>query len=133
MYNMLFGNGERGHFLLAQLGFKSLSEVGRYRDGWLEKGENKVPRIAIYTRNGGGNRENLEEVFNKLKSHPDYLFDKDDDYDNTYATIYFKCPKDLTDILTAEEPGWEDKIQDQINMGEVWQAVIKAMRDEEIK
>ena len=88
MYNMLFGENELSEVLLKMLNLTK-EDCGRYRDCYLdEKGE----KIIVYTRNGGGNREYYEEVFDKLSSHTNYLCDYDDDFDCTYASIEFKVP-----------------------------------------
>ena len=85
MYNMLFGENELADDLLKMLNLTK-EDCGRYRDCYLdEKGE----KIIVYTRNGGGNREYYEEVFDKLSSHTNYLCDYDDDFDCTYASIEF--------------------------------------------
>jgi hypothetical protein len=52
LYNMIFGRNTQAPALLAVLGFKSTTEVGRFRDAYISDGE-----IAVYTRNGGGNRQ----------------------------------------------------------------------------
>ena len=57
MYAMVLGDSNlpnRSGFLLGILGNP---DVGRFRDAWLEKDAQGVPQIAVYTRNGGGNRE----------------------------------------------------------------------------
>lgn len=124
MYGMLFGDGSRGHVLLLSLGFAKVGDVGRYRDAWLEKGDDGETRIAIYTRNGGGNREEYESVFEALRKHPLYLFDLDDDFDFTYATIYFSLPEELADAVKKFE------IPDTVDMSKVWQDAIDVLRTE---
>lgn len=99
MYNLVFGSNPAGHAILAMLGL-SPGDVGRYRDAFLSKGE-----IAVYTRNGGGNREDHEEVFEKLRAHPCYLRDADDDFDSTYATIYFSFPEEFREDLEKLDTG----------------------------
>lgn len=54
LYNLLSGRGASGNALVAVLG---IEDVGRYRDAWIERGDDGKLRIAVYTRNGGGNRE----------------------------------------------------------------------------
>ena len=84
MYNLLFGVNPNSEVLLAILGFKE-GDVERYRDcGFSDDG------IFIYTRTGGSNRDDYPNE--KLRKSPYYLKDKDDDYDNTYATFYFRYP-----------------------------------------
>lgn len=94
MYNMLFGENELADDLLKMLNLTK-EDCGRYRDCYLdEKGE----KIIVYTRNGGGNREYYEEVFDKLSSHTNYLCDYDDDFDCTYASIEFSVPDKFIEL-----------------------------------
>jgi hypothetical protein len=59
LYHVLFGveHATAGAILLGLLGFRSTAEVGRYRDAWVEADAAGKPVIAVYTRNGSGNRE----------------------------------------------------------------------------
>ena len=101
MYAMLFGQNEAAEAILATLGLTQASEdVGRFRDCFVADGE-----IAVYTRNGGGNREAYEKVFEKLREHPCYLRDEDDDFDATYATIYFSFPEEWRELLEPLDAG----------------------------
>ena len=79
--------------------------TGRFRDIYLNE---DGTRIILYTRNGGGNREAYEYVFELLRSHPNYISDYDDDFDCTYAYIDFSVPKeygdDLRKLATGEKP-----------------------------
>lgn len=50
--------------------------------------------IDIYTRNGDNDREGYEWIFDLLKEHPNYYFDKDDTSDPTFVSIYFKITVD---------------------------------------
>ncbi len=149
LYNMLFGVNESSDVLLATLGLTRAS-VGRFRDVTVAQGE-----IAVYTRNGGGNRECSHEgeskygnsmckhhtteseedeyttsgliqktgkrvmrtwyhceepnskacgcygcvITYRLPEHPLYLRDEDGDFDNTYATIFFKFPEEYAEDL----------------------------------
>lgn len=94
MYNMLFGENELADDLLKMLNLTK-EDCGRYRDCYLdEKGE----KIIVYTRNGGGNREYYEEVFDKLSSHTNYLCDYDDEFDCTYASIEFSVPDKFIEL-----------------------------------
>ena len=127
LYEMIFADGKTGLPLLASLGFKTTNEVGRYRSAWLEKGGNGVPRIAVYTRNGGGNRETYQSVMDTLSKHKNYLFDQDDTFDSTYATIYFSIPDELRDTCDAVHPGWEQDISDAIDMSKVWKEKINSL------
>lgn len=51
LYNMVCGQNGAAGAILATLGLTT-SDVGRFRDCFISEGE-----IAVYTRNGGGNRE----------------------------------------------------------------------------
>jgi hypothetical protein len=118
MYNMVFGSegpAKRGQVLLAMLGFTSFTNVGRYRDAWVETSEDG-PIIAIYTRNGGGNRESCWQpdgafqnsvecdcpacVANyRMPAHPGWAMGRDDEFDSTYRTEYFQAPAEYLDLL----------------------------------
>ena len=110
LYNMLFGQNIMSDFILATIGLTQ-QDVGRFRDCFIEKAGNGDFVIAVYTRNGGGNREHWNNSYKeyvegencpcpgciieyKLPKHPLYIKDRDDDFDHTYATIYFKLPKE---------------------------------------
>lgn len=86
--------------ILATLGL-SHQDVGRFRDVFVtDKDE-----IAVYTRNGGGNRASYQHVFDALAQHPCYLRDEDDSFDSTYATIYFKFPDEFATHLRSLSTG----------------------------
>lgn len=87
LYNLLFGVNSNSDVLLAILGLKK-SDVERFRDCGFEDGG-----IFIYTRTGGGNREDYPNE--GLTSSPYYLGDEDDEYDKTYATYHFKFPDEI--------------------------------------
>ena len=99
-------------------------DVGRFRDAFISNGE-----IAIYTRNGGGNRDCWDDekkedcrcpgciIGNILPKHPNYLRDEDDDFDSTYATIYFSIPDEVKELAEKLDTGtfepdarWTDKL-----------------------
>ena len=128
MYNLLFGQNEHSELILAMLHLTK-EDVGRFRDVFINNGE-----IAIYTRNGGGNREHWdfspgasagEEchcpgciITYRLPKHPNYLRDKDDNFDFTYATIYFSIPEPMRELADKLESGtfepdarWAEKIE----------------------
>lgn len=112
LYNVLFGMNQQADQLLAVLGL-TRSSVGRFRDAFVADGE-----IAVYTRNGGGNRDDYQDVFDELRQHPCYLRDEDDAFDCTYATIYFRIPENAALVLGLQDIGpwepdqrWADMIQ----------------------
>lgn len=92
-YNAVFGENALADAILATLGL-TRGDVGRFRDCFVHNGE-----IAVYTRNGGGNREAYQGTINKLSEHPCYVRDEDDDFDETYATIYFRFPEEFAEEL----------------------------------
>ena len=136
LYNMVFGRSASAPVVLALLE-RSQDDFGRYRDAWIEKNDAGELRLAVYTRNGGGNREDYQDVFDALSAHPLWLRDDDDDFDCTYATIYFRAPEDAVERVKklAADAGvtmpadWSlsDIAQDAPNMAERWGAVIDAI------
>lgn len=135
MYDLVAGDGNqrsRGQILIALLGDP---DVGRYRDAWVEKSpETGDPIIAIYTRNGGGNRECycddydlthpadgcLAQVNADLTAHPLYIRDEDDSFDCTYATFYFRAPEEHRETLAGVAG-------DPVDTGERWARIIAAI------
>lgn len=100
LYNVLFGeNGSHKDFLFGLLG-KTSGDFGRYRDIFVTE-----DHIVVHTRNGGGNREDYEDVFDEMSTHALYAYDEDDDYDCTYANIYFKHPVGYEEVLKEMAEG----------------------------
>jgi hypothetical protein len=95
LYNMLFGVNPNSDQLLGILGY-TREDCGRFRDVYVDDGF-----IVIHTRNGGGNREDYEYVFDEMSTHPWYVKDEDDDFDCTYANIYFRIPEDKMKTMVA--------------------------------
>lgn len=110
LYNMLFGRNPASRLLLAMLDLTE-GDVGRFRDCYLVRGDPRADeserkptddlRIVIYTRNGGGNRDDYVAVTEALQAKPSYITDYDDDFDCTYASYEFKVPEKFK--ATAEE------------------------------
>lgn len=117
MYNIVMGDGkerDRGYLLASHpLGLMP-DQFGRFRDAWCEWDENQVLRIAVYTRNGGGNRADHQEVTDALRAHPCYMNDRDDEFDTTYATYYFRFPVILPDHLRSEGLSYTQEQWDQV-------------------
>lgn len=82
----------------------SPDDVGRFRDIYLAKGADGAPRVVVFTRNGGGNREDHEAITDALRAHPLYVTDYDDDFDCTYASYEFRVP----DVWRAAAEGLMD-------------------------
>ena len=128
MYNILFGRNPMSTIILGMLNLKQ-EDVGRFRDTYISNGE-----IAVYTRNGGGNRDCWNEgkiegvdcgdrgcyaciITYRLPKHPNYLRDEDDDFDSTYATIWFSIPDKFKELAHRLESGkfdpderWQQKL-----------------------
>lgn len=132
MYDLVAGDGNqqaRGRVLLALIGSP---DVGRFRDAWVERSpETGDPLIAVYTRNGGGNRECFcaegdhetygpctAEVGEALTRHPAYVRDADDEFDSTYATYWFRVLDDEARELLRAHAGAP------VDMSERWLAAI---------
>lgn len=91
LYNMLHGVNPLAGGLLEVLGFQPQQFV-RIRNVYLVEVDNDL-RIAVFTRCGGGNRDDHEHVFSWARDQPTYLRDFDDDYDSTFATFEFAIPE----------------------------------------
>ncbi|MCK9601364.1 MAG: hypothetical protein M0R06_20150 [Sphaerochaeta sp.] len=102
LYNLLHGFNRNAPLALALVGVKA-EETGRFRDAWIEEDGRHV---SVFTRNGGGNREEYQETIDGMAKNPLYVEDFDDDFDCTYATIRFSIPEryhDLADTLKPEK------------------------------
>lgn len=118
LYNALFGQNKFANVLLHLLG-ATQSDIPRYRDCFVdEKG-----RIVIHTRTGGGNRDyyeseelcrdNYPEYFGDgkdepsgpwnadLRTLPGFLYDRDDDFDATYANFLYQPADSARDVIDA--------------------------------
>lgn len=112
LYNLLHGVSGNARIALAMLDITP-QDCGRFRDIWIEPGGTV---ISVFTRNGGGNREDYEDVTAALRSRPGYRRDFDDDFDCTYATYQFDVPpvyRELAAKLAPAEapPSLQDKTQ----------------------
>lgn len=85
---------------LAIIGLKRV-DVERFRGAYIDM---KNERIRVCARTGGGNRECYPNEM--LTGNPNYLDDRDDDFDSTYATYEFSLPSglldDINDMLDPE-------------------------------
>ena len=115
LYNLLCGKNVNTDMILAILGYRE-HDIGRFRDCSLDLDEKT---ISIYTRMGGGNREDYADEIKMLREHQDFEYDEDDDFDSTYATFYFKINEKLEeDVLKLddlEENGVQGSIIKQVN------------------
>jgi hypothetical protein len=135
LYNMLFGVNPMSDVLLAALGLDR-AKVGRFRDCYIDG-----KFIVVHTRNGGGNRDHWEGwdgstgegadcpccgcfITYRAHKHPNYSHDRDDDFDCTYADIFYTFPAEYSAELTAlsEQQGEPPK------PGERWQALLASLK-----
>lgn len=98
LYNQLLGVNPLAGPLMSLLKLGT-SDVGRFRDCYPRRTDNGEIRIVIFTRNGGGNRDDHLAVFERLRAHPQYLRDWDDDFDSTYASIEFLVPVQFAEMV----------------------------------
>lgn len=95
LYNSLFGVNNAAPVLLKILNL-SAGDFGRFRDCYLNKDGTK---IIVYTRLGGGNREDYIDIIKAMRKHPNYEYDYDDDFDSTYAYFEFTIPDEYKEDL----------------------------------
>lgn len=133
LYNMMFGQNPQSDVILAALGLTKM-DVGRFRNAWVVA-EEDGPVIRVHTRNGGGNREHWDGETErgetcgctgclmafKIPKHPNYLHDQDDDFDSTYADIYYSLPEAYAAELAAIA---EERF---VEPGKKWQQLLAAL------
>lgn len=111
LYNMINGVNPATFFILPMLGEKHPDQYPRFRDCFVGKLYNSdtddefgIPVkqtdqtekvISVYTRVGGGNRNNYVDEIKELQSHPNYIKDYNDSFDSTFATFLFSVPKEF--------------------------------------
>jgi hypothetical protein len=81
--------------LLGELGL-SPADVPRFRDCYIDR---YAAEIVIYTRVGGGNRDDYTAGIAQLRAHPLFRRDDDDRTDATYANFRFAIPERHRDVL----------------------------------
>jgi len=136
LYNLVFGRNSDGPALLAMLGLTE-TDVGRFRDAFVAEG-----KIVIYTRNGGGNREHYSWGDEPVEEGPEcgctgcvmtyripklkyYSHDRDDEFDCTYASVFFDFPPEYAEGLRAIDSGepWDPDAR--------WRALIESIQKKE--
>jgi hypothetical protein len=138
LYNSLFGINDKTAVLLNCLEI-NIKDVPRFRDCYIDD-----THIVIHTRTGGGNREYYENEETCRKNYPEYFdgkdkppagpwnaglraspyydFDKDDEYDCTFANFYFKFPEEIRSDLEALAKRCPDQ-----KPSEKWKALFSGM------
>lgn len=80
----------------------------RFRDCFVGDAEHPehAKRIVVYTRTGGGNREDYATENDWIRSLPGFVCDYDDSFDNTFACWVFDVPErwkaDFDKIMTGK-------------------------------
>ena len=123
LYNLLFGQNPDSDIVLRSAGLED-ANLGRFRDCEfkLKKGE---PIVVVYTRNGGGNRKcwladcecyswnpcecNRDPecqcagcvITYAEERWPNFISDKDDPNDCTYALMYFRVIPEYREAILA--------------------------------
>jgi hypothetical protein len=94
MYNLVRGGFNPAAFWVVKWLHADFNLIPRFRDAFVRWNSDKTePELIIFTRTGGGNREDYEEGITYLRSLPGYLRDADDEFDATYALFYYQCPQ----------------------------------------
>lgn len=107
LYNMVNGVNQATFWVLPMLG-KHPDEYPRFRDCFISDSEHPQwnEHIHIYTRVGGGNREDYVVEISELQEMHGYVTDYDDYFDSTYASFVFVVPakwkKDFNHIVQGE-------------------------------
>ena len=98
IYHMMHGIKPSTFFILPMLG-KHPDEYPRFRDCFTADEEHPQfdDFIHIYTRVGGGNREDYQDEIDKMRAMPGYITDFDDSFDCTYATFVFAIPEQFVE------------------------------------
>lgn len=119
LYNKLMGENEKAEELLDMLGLDK-EIFGRYRDCYLNADGTE---IIVYTRCGGDNREDFDNIFAYMREHKYFIEDYDDSYDETYCYFRFKTPPVFLEQTKLMATGIEPK-----TVGEKFEEEIKAMQ-----
>ncbi len=129
MYNNLFGMSRYCPILISVFGLVPSQvapdapyAVPRLRDCYLGKDRK---HIVVYTRAGGANRETYMKEIERLRAHPCYMNDEDDETDSTYAYFRFRAPDSVSDIFD-ELP---DEAVEGMNIGEKFLDLAERMKD----
>jgi hypothetical protein len=108
LYNAVCGVNPLYPIFLAIIGLK-MEDIPRFRDVYtkldrLDSFGIKEPLIVVYTRTGGGNRDDHREKNDAMAHHPLHAADYDDSFDSTFAHWEFKVPKQYADdVLLLHE------------------------------
>ena len=95
MFNMMMGVNPFAGLLLAVLGFENpTEEIPRLRDCFIEGEE-----IVVFTRTGGGNRDEYISENAELEVRDGFLRTEDWDLDSTYAKWFYQIPAEHRELI----------------------------------
>lgn len=103
MYNTIHGTNRYAFFWLGMLGLPPVV-LGRFRDSYLQRGPDGALEICIYTRNGGEASELATEM---LRTHPLYVGDYHDAYDQSYVTYVLRPTASMRptlELVVSKDP-----------------------------
>lgn len=117
LYNMVVPGGfERAAICLPLVDINpDGGHLFRLRDAWVEK-DDDGPVIHVYTRVGGGNRNDYADVIEALRGNENYLRDADDRFDATYASFWFRVPEKFAKYV-------EDFAVAPVDTGKRWREI----------
>lgn len=132
LYNLMRGTHPLNDLWLHLLDVEE-EDFCRFRDAWVENTTGEL-RIVVLTRCGGGNRPDYGEVFDKMREHPEYIENRDIDYDPTYAAFIFNLPEEfrhqvdplLEDI--RKTPGAIDAVIDNRSFQEIFEEGLQNVK-----
>lgn len=111
LYNSLFGVNANSIEILSLIGLKE-EFFARFRDvDLINNGET----VRVFTRTGGGNREDYEDNWQEIRKNSNYITDYDDDFDDTYAYIEFKVPAEKIESAKALFAGEPESFEEKFN------------------
>lgn len=138
MYAMVFGNTLEKLNVARLLGFDP-AVFPRYRDLWLETVPDRKDELVmvLYTRTGGGNRDEYADENEELRQLPGFIVDEDDDYDSTYATFRYRVSAASVDqswlpehLRTEVEDYWGALLAgagEPTKSGDRWRAALERL------
>lgn len=93
MYNMMMGMNSTVVVLVLPVLGKHMTEYPRFRDAFMGGAEENEGKLVVYTRTGGGNREDYADEIEMMRNMETFVRDYDDDWDCTYANWVFDIPE----------------------------------------
>lgn len=116
MYNLLVKKIDSVSIMIAFFaGFdfddENSNQIPRFRDAYFDFSQNE-PKLVLYTRTGGGNREFYEKENNFLRNCENFIEDFDDSFDSTYAHWVYSVPENYKNdvdifIKILKEKGYD--------------------------